>query len=211
LPERNCLGSQNIEKVDFISSNPWDFTDELIETIKKNTKIVRHLHLPLQSGDNTVLKRMNRWYTAEQYLRLITKIKNSFGAGSGYARQISRPKDDQPLAENMTFSTDIIVGFCGETEAQFNNTVELVKQVGFTKAYISMYSDRPMTAAHKAYQDNVSHAEKKRRWQILDNLINQKNLQEGTYTVDQYSNIKLNQESRIMNHGKNASPIIHSS
>ena len=158
---------QTIEKVDFISSNPWDFTDELIDTIKKNTKIVRHLHFALQSGDNEVLKRMNRWYTAEQYLALISKIKY----------QIS----------NMTFSTDIIVGFPGETEEQFNNTVKLAKAVGFSKAYVAMYSDRPMTAAHKAYQDNVPHAEKKRRWKILDDLINQKNLREGTYTIDKYT------------------------
>ena len=158
---------QGIEKVDFISSNPWDFSDELIETIKKNTKIVRHLHFALQSGDNEVLRRMNRWYTAEQYLTLIAKIKN----------QIS----------NITFSTDIIVGFPGETEEQFDNTVKLVRAVGFTKAYVAMYSDRPMTAAHKAYVDNISHAEKKRRWQVLDELINQKNLNQGTYTIDRYS------------------------
>ncbi len=159
-----------IEKVDFISSNPWDFSDELIETIKKNTKIVRHLHFALQSGDNEVLRRMNRWYTREQYLALISKIKSQI--------------------PNMTFSTDIIVGFPGETEKQFKNTVSLVKAVGFTKAYVAMYSDRPMTAAHKAYTDDIPHPEKKRRWQILDKLINQKNLRQGTYTIDKYSNKK---------------------
>ncbi len=158
---------QTIEKVDFISSNPWDFTDELIETIKKNTKIVRHLHFALQSGDNEVLKRMNRWYSREEYIELIKKIR-------------------QQIPE-MTFSTDIIVGFCGETKEQFENTVDLVKQVGFSKAYVAMYSDRPMTAAHKAYKDSVPHAEKKRRWKILDEIINQKNLREGKYTIDKYS------------------------
>ncbi len=158
---------ESLEKVDFISSNPWDFTDELIEVIKKNKKIVRHLHFALQSGDNEVLKRMNRWYTREEYLNLVNKIRHEI------------PK--------ITFSTDIIVGFCGETDEQFANTVELVKQIDFTKAYISMYSDRPVTAAHKVYQDNISHKVKKQRWKILDDLINQKNLQAGTYTVDQYS------------------------
>ena len=134
---------------------------------KKNKKIVRHLHFALQSGDNEVLKRMNRWYTREEYLNLVNKIRHEI------------PK--------ITFSTDIIVGFCGETDEQFANTVELVKQIDFTKAYISMYSDRPVTAAHKVYQDNISHKVKKQRWKILDDLINQKNLQAGTYTVDQYS------------------------
>ncbi len=162
---------QNIEKVDFISSNPWDFTDELIEIIKKNTKIVRHLHFALQSGDNDVLKRMNRWYTREEYMDLIKKIR------------VAMPE--------MTFSTDIIVGFCGETPAQFQNTVDLVEQVGFSKAYIAMYSDRPMTAAHKAYQDDVPHVEKKKRWKILDNLINQRNLRQGTYAIDPHTYKRL--------------------
>ena len=159
---------KSLEKVDFISSNPWDFSDELIETIVKNKKITRHIHLPIQSGDNEVLKRMNRWYTREEYLALVKKIKTAI--------------------PEMTFSTDIIVGFCGETEAQFANTVDLVHQVGFSKAYVAMYSDRPMTAAHKAYQDDVPHPEKKRRWLLLDELINQKNLKAGTYTVDRFTN-----------------------
>ena len=74
--------------------------------------------------------------------------------------------------KNLKLSTDIIVGFCGETEKEFQDTVDLVTKVGFYKAYISMYSDRPMTAAHKAFQDDIAHAEKKRRWQILEEMIN---------------------------------------
>jgi len=167
-----------IEKVDFISSNPWDFSDELIEVIKTNKKIERHLHIAAQTGDNEVLKRMNRWYTREEFIRLLSKIKMEI--------------------PEMTFSTDIIVGFCGETEEQFQNTVDLVKHIQFTKAYVAMYSDRPMTAAHKAYKDDVPHKVKKKRWQILDDLINQKNLRHGTYTVDPHRN----QESKIKNQGK---------
>lgn len=150
-----------IKVVDFISSNPWDFSDELIDVIAKNSKISRHIHLPVQSGDNEVLRRMNRWYTAEQYIALISKLKS----------QIS----------NVTISTDIIVGFPGETDGQFNNTVKLAKTVGFTKAYVAMYSDRPETSAHKVYTDDVPHAEKKRRWKILEELINKTNLKAGTY------------------------------
>jgi len=147
--------------IDFISSNPWDFSDELIEVITKNHKISRHIHLPVQSGDNEVLRRMNRWYTVEEYIALVSKLKT----------QIS----------NVTISTDIIVGFPGETKEQFQNTVRLAKEVGFTKAYVAMYSDRPMTAAHKVYKDDVPHAEKKRRWNILEELINKTNLKAGTY------------------------------
>ncbi len=150
-----------IAEIDFISSNPWDFSDDLIETIAKNPKISRHIHLPVQSGDSAMLKRMNRWYTREQYLEIVEKIKKSI--------------------PDVTISTDFIVGFCGETLEQFEQTVDLARKVGFSKAYISMYSDRPMTAAHKAYTDDVSHVEKKRRWLILEEMINRTNLRNGTY------------------------------
>lgn len=146
----------SIESVDFISSNPWDFSDELIDVIAKCKKVTRKLHFALQSGSNTVLKRMNRWYTQEEYLDLINKIRRKI--------------------PDVSFSTDIIVGFCSETEVEFKETVDLVKKIGFYKAYISMYSDRPQTAAHKAFKDDVPHPVKKQRWQILENLINKPNL-----------------------------------
>ena len=158
---REVCAVDGIECVDFISSNPWDFSDELIETIAANPKISRHLHLPVQSGDSRVLKRMNRWYTREEYLRLVRKLKKNI--------------------PGITLSTDIIVGFCGETKEQFLSTVSLAKVVGFTKAYVAMYSDRPMTAAHKVYHDDVPHKEKKRRWKTLEELINKTNLRQGTY------------------------------
>lgn len=147
--------------IDFISSNPWDFSDELIDVIAKSPNISRHIHLPVQSGDTELLRKMNRWYTREEYLTLISKLK------------VQIP--------NVTISTDIIVGFPGETEEQFQNTVSLAAAVGFSKAYVAMYSDRPETAAHKIYPDDVPHKEKKRRWQILEEIINKKNLRAGTY------------------------------
>ncbi len=150
------VAKMDFEKVDFISSNPWDFSEELIEVIAKNKNITKIIHLPVQSGDKNVLKRMNRWYTAEQYLALILKLKT----------QIS----------NIKITTDIIVGFCGETEEEFENTVKLCKNVDFEKAYISVYSSRPMTAATKVLKDDVPHEVKKNRWKILENLINKPKL-----------------------------------
>jgi tRNA-2-methylthio-N6-dimethylallyladenosine synthase len=150
-----------ITSIDFISSNPWDFSDELIDVIARNSKISRRIHLPVQSGDTTMLKKMNRWYTRTEYLQLVQKLKKRI--------------------PGISISTDFIVGFCGETPNQFANTVSLAKTVGFSKAYISMYSDRPMTAAHKVYIDDISYKEKKRRWEILDELINKTNLRNGTY------------------------------
>lgn len=145
-----------IETVDFMSSNPWDFSDELIEVMSKNPKITRTVHFAVQSGSNSVLRRMNRWYTKEEYLFLLQKIRQKI--------------------PGIKFSTDIIVGFCGETDQEFNDTVDLAKKAGFYKAYISIYSDRPMTAAHKAFVDDIPHHVKKQRWQVLENLINIPNL-----------------------------------
>ncbi len=152
---------EGIKLIDFISSNPWDFSDDLIKVIAKNPKISRHIHLPVQSGDTELLKKMNRWYTREEYLALVSKLRASI--------------------PEVTISTDIIVGFPGETKEQFENTVNLAKKVGFTKAYVAMYSDRPMTAAHKVLTDDIPHEEKRRRWKILEELINKTNLAAGTY------------------------------
>lgn len=143
-----------IKEVDFISSNPWDFSDRLIETIAKNPKITRSLHLAVQSGSDRILKKMNRWYTKAAFLHLLEKMR----------RQIP----------GVRFSTDIIVGFCDETEADFHETVDLVKKANFYKAYISVYSKRPMTAATQSFEDNVPHKEKRRRWRELDKLIYKK-------------------------------------
>jgi tRNA-2-methylthio-N6-dimethylallyladenosine synthase len=142
------------EQIDFISSNPWDFSDELIDVIARNKNITRTIHLPVQSGDDNVLKRMNRWYTAAEYIELINRIRKKI-----------------PQAQ---FTTDIIVGFCGETDEEFENTVKLCQKVGFTKAYIAMYSPRPFTAAIKVLKDDIPYPVKKKRWQILENLINKK-------------------------------------
>ena len=122
------------KKVDFISSNPWDFSDQLIDVIARNKNITRTIHLPVQSGDDKVLRRMNRWYTRNEYLKLVANLKLKI--------------------KNLELTTDIIVGFWGESDEELNNTVKLVNEVGFNKAYISMYSSRPMTAATKVLKDN---------------------------------------------------------
>ncbi len=150
------VAKMDFEKVDFISSNPWDFSDELINVIAKNKNTTRTIHLPVQSGDDAVLERMNRWYTCEEYLNLISKIKH--------------------LISGIKFTTDIIVGFCGETDEEFENTLKLCKKVGFSWAFVSVYSQRPMAASTKIYQDDVPHKIKDKRWKILDDLINKPHL-----------------------------------
>ncbi|RMD65756.1 radical SAM protein, partial [Candidatus Pacearchaeota archaeon] len=147
---------KGIQKIRFLTSNPWDFHDELITEIARNPKIDRFIHLPVQSGSNRILKLMNRGYTREDYLQLVTKLRTA--------------------VPNVTLGTDIIVGFPTETEADFQATVDLAKQVNWQVAFIARYSPRPGTVSAKLYQDDVSPQEKKRRWQILDTLINKSNL-----------------------------------
>jgi len=153
---------QEISKIDqikvirFLTANPWDFHDELIEEIGQNKKIDRYVHLPIQSGSNNVLHRMNRGYTRETYLNLVKKLKKA------------DPK--------IIIGTDIIVGFPGETDEEFGETVDLAKKIGWKLGFVARYSPRPGTASQKIYQDDVPPAEKKRRWEILDKIINKDNL-----------------------------------
>ena len=145
---------KGIKSIKFISSNPWDFSDKLIDVIAKNKKIDRNIHLAVQSGDDQVLKKMNRWYTRKEYIKLVKKIKTKI--------------------KGAEISTDIIVGFPGETEKQFQNTVKLAKDADFAYAYVAKYSARPNTAATKALKDNVPYAQKEKRFHILNQLINSK-------------------------------------
>jgi len=136
--------------VNFMAANPNHFSERLIGEIAKNPKLEKYLHLPLQSGDDAILKKMRRPYTSQQYLELIYKIK----------KQIP----------NVKIVTDIIVGFPGETKKAFENTVNVFNKVGFYQAYIAKYSPRPGTAAF-TLADDVSLAEKKRRFDVLNQLL----------------------------------------
>ncbi|MBD3279780.1 MAG: radical SAM protein [Candidatus Pacebacteria bacterium] len=147
---------KQLKTIRFLTANPWDFHDELITEIGQNPKIDRFIHLPIQSGSNSVLKRMNRGYTKERYLEIVNKLRTA------------DPK--------IILGTDIIVGFPGETKAEFQETVELAKKIDWKLAFVAMYSPRPGTASWKLYSDDIPHKVKKKRWQILDDLINKKNL-----------------------------------
>ncbi|MCX6811474.1 MAG: radical SAM protein [Candidatus Berkelbacteria bacterium] len=141
-------------RIYFMSPHPKDFSDELIELIAKKPKISKEIHLPMQSGDDKILKKMNRGYTASDYLELIEKMRKKI--------------------KGLRISTDIIVGFPGETEQNFRNTVKLVKSSNISKAYISIYSPRTGTLAQKKYADSIPLKIKKKRWLALENLINKK-------------------------------------
>ncbi len=131
-----------IEKIDFLSSNPFDFTQDLINTLTL-PKISNYLHMAVQSGDNEMLKKMNRRHTASDFVTLVKKIRK--------------------VKPHLELGTDIIVGFPGETEEQFLNTCKLFELVQFRVAFISMYSPRKGTPAEKFYKDDIPLKEKRRR------------------------------------------------
>ena len=138
-----------IEKIRFTSPHPKDFTDDVIEAIKKCDKVSKLIHLPLQSGSTNVLKAMNRVYTKEQYLSLVDKMKNKI--------------------PNVKFSTDIIVGFPGETEEDFEDTLDVVRKVKFEQIFMFIYSRRVGTPADKM-ENQVPEEIKHKRFDRLKKL-----------------------------------------
>ncbi|MBU0531423.1 tRNA (N6-isopentenyl adenosine(37)-C2)-methylthiotransferase MiaB [Patescibacteria group bacterium] len=143
---------EGIERIFFTAPHPRHMTDEQVDALAL-PKMLNYLHLPVQSGNDEILKKMNRKHTREEFDELIRKIK---------AR-----------VPGIALGTDIIVGFCGETEEQFQDTVEMYKDVEFDISYTAQYSPRSGTAAFKAFKDDVSREEKKRRWQVIQNLMEQ--------------------------------------
>ncbi len=142
-----------IEKIKFISPHPKDFTEDVIEAISRIPKISRIVHLPLQSGNSKVLKEMNRKYTKEQFLELVEKMKAKI--------------------PNLMLSTDIIVGFPGETEEEFEDTLEVVRKVNFEQIFMFIYSPREGTVAAKR-EDQVSEDIKHARFDRLKELYETK-------------------------------------
>lgn len=141
---------EGIRIINFISPHPKDFTDDVIQTIKECKKISRILHLPLQSGSTQVLKRMNRKYTKDSYLELARKIKNEI--------------------PDITLSTDIIVGFPGETEEDFQDTLDVVRKVEFEQVFMFIYSVRVGTPAEKM-DNQVPEDVKHERFNRLQKLV----------------------------------------
>lgn len=145
-----------IERIRFVTSHPWDFTDEMIEVIAKYDNIMPYIHLPLQSGSSKILKLMGRRYTKQDYLNLYNKIKNE--------------------VPNCAITTDIIVGFPNESEEDFNETLEVVNACKYDGAYTFIYSPREGTPASKI-KDSVDLKTKEERLYRLNELVNKYSLE----------------------------------
>jgi tRNA-2-methylthio-N6-dimethylallyladenosine synthase len=146
------LAQLDIPRIKFTTSHPKDFSEKMIDVIAKYDNIMPFIHLPVQSGSNSVLKKMNRKYTKESYLELVEKIYNKI--------------------PNVSLTTDIIVGFPTETQADFEETLDLVKKARFEGAYTFIYSPRKGTPA-ATYDNDITEEEAKQRLHILNDLVNQ--------------------------------------
>jgi tRNA-2-methylthio-N6-dimethylallyladenosine synthase len=140
----------NLPRIRFMSSHPKDFDESLIEVIAAHENIERHLHLPAQHGDNEILERMNRKYSAEKYLGLLEKFRQKLPTAS--------------------ITTDFIIGFPGESEKQFENLLKFYKKADFDFAFFSQYSPRPETAAAK-FENQIPPKIKKERFQKLNSFV----------------------------------------
>jgi len=140
----------------FSSPHPKDFPEELLEVIAEQPNLCNYIHIPAQSGNNEVLERMRRPYTREQYLELIDKMRD--------------------IIPGLTLSTDIITGFCGETEEEHQDTLSLMAEVKYDLAYMFAYSERGRTLAQRKYEDDVPEDVKKRR--LTEIIEQQMNIQE---------------------------------
>ena len=140
-----------VDRIRFFTVHPKDMTDDVINLYGELKSMIPHIHLPLQSGSETVLKRMNREYTPDRFRELVKKLR---------ARM-----------PNISISTDIIVGFCGETEKEFMESCNIIKELKIDLAYISQYSERKGTLAEKKYEDDVPSKIKKERFHYATELM----------------------------------------
>ncbi|MEI2763227.1 MAG: radical SAM protein [Methanothrix soehngenii] len=127
----------------FLTSHPNYMTDRILEAVRDLPKVCPHIEVPIQAGDDDVLERMKRGYTSAEYRALIARIR--------------------AIVPEVAIHTDIIVGFCGETDEQFERTVEIVREVKFDKVHLARYSPRPGTVSERRMDDDVPEAEKVRR------------------------------------------------
>lgn len=172
---------EGMYRVYFYSNHPKDISDELIEALPKTLHFPHYIHLPLQSGSNKILRDMNRHYTKESYLELTKKIKRK--------------------VPEVAITTDIIVGFPGETRQHFEQTKKVMEKVGFSMPFIAKYSPRPGTLAAKS-KDDVSKTEKERRWRELTDLQEKILEKENKKLIGRHLTILIDSEKKDKYYGR---------
>lgn len=166
---------EGLERIRFMTSNPKDLSDELIECYRTCEKLCKHIHLPVQSGSSSVLKRMNRRYDREKYIDIINKLKSA--------------------CPDIAITTDIIVGFPGETEAEFEDTISLVEYVKYDSAFTFIYSPREGTPA-AGFSDQIPYDIKHERFERLNEVVNKYSLEKNERLSDKTVKVLIDGSSR---------------
>ena len=166
---------EGLERIRFMTSNPKDLSDELIECYRTCEKLCKHIHLPVQSGSSSVLKRMNRRYDREKYIDIINKLKSA--------------------CPDIAITTDIIVGFPGETEAEFEDTISLVEYVKYDSAFTFIYSPREGTPA-AGFSEQIPYDVKHERFERLNEVVNKYSLEKNERLSDKTVKVLIDGSSR---------------
>ena len=166
---------EGLERIRFMTSNPKDLSDELIDCYRTCEKLCKHIHLPVQSGSSSVLKRMNRRYDREKYIDIINKLKLA--------------------CPDIAITTDIIVGFPGETEAEFEDTLSLVEYVKYDSAFTFIYSPREGTPA-AGFSDQIPYDIKHERFERLNEVVNKYSLEKNEQLSDKTVKVLIDCSSR---------------
>ena len=166
---------EGLERIRFMTSNPKDLSDELIECYRTCEKLCKHIHLPVQSGSSSVLKRMNRRYDREKYIDIIHNLTSAF--------------------PDIAITTDIIVGFPGETEAEFEDTLSLVEYVKYDSAFTFIYSPREGTPA-AGFSDQIPYDIKHERFERLNEVVNKYSLEKNERLSDKTVKVLIDGSSR---------------
>ena len=170
---------EGLQRIRFTTSHPQDLSPELIEAFATLDKLCEHLHLPVQSGADSVLLRMRRGYTRDEYLARMERLRKR--------------------CPNVALSTDIIVGFPEETDAEFADTLEMLKQVEYDEIFSFVYSPRPQTVSAKIYDDNVDDEIKKYRLKEVQNLQREISLRKNRERIGNVEEILVDGKSRLKN------------
>ena len=173
----------NIERIRFLTSHPIDMDIRIINSIASLPKVCESINLPFQSGSNNILQTMRRGYSREEYIELINIIRDKI--------------------PNVAMSADVIVGFCGESESDFEDTIDLIEEIKFDKLHTAIYSERPGTIAQRKMKDDVKMSDKQRRYKTLNDIQEKIQGEINSKLPGQISEIMIEGKRREKTFGRN--------
>ena len=173
----------DIERIRFLTSHPIDMDIRIINSIASLPKVCESINLPFQSGSNNILQTMRRGYSREEYIELINIIRDKI--------------------PNVAMSADVIVGFCGESESDFEDTIDLIEEIKFDKLHTAIYSERPGTIAQRKMKDDVKMSDKQRRYKTLNDIQEKIQGEINSKLLGQISEVMIEGKRREKTFGRN--------